>query len=70
MNNNLKAEIARGDWTVAGLAKAAGMSAASLSQKIRGKRDFKRAEMYALRRALDCTEIPLEELFEEAEEEA
>ena len=44
MYHNLKAEIARGGWTAADLAKATGMSGAALSQKINGKSDFKLME--------------------------
>lgn len=69
MYHNLKAEIARGGWTAADLAKATGMSGAALSQKINGKSDFKLSEMMALREALHAENLTLDFLFERDEAE-
>lgn len=64
---NLKAEAARGGWTMNELARAAGMAPSSLYQKMNGTREFRLNEMVTLREVLGCEELTLDKLFEKTE---
>lgn len=69
MYKNLLAEIARSGRKREEVAKAAGMGAATLSEKINGKRSFKLEEAFSLRTALGCEHMTIDELFEKTETE-
>ena len=64
MYRNLKAEMARNDVTARELAKRVGMTEASFSLKMHGKRQFSIYEAKRIRRVLG-TDVELEELFED-----
>lgn len=68
MYPNLRAEMARKGLTGKELAKVAGMTNATFSQKCNGKYSFTLDESKAIKEALQ-TDLPIEELFERKPEE-
>lgn len=66
MFNNLKIEMLRANTNQGELAKAIGISYNALSNKLRGKTEFTRSEMLAIKKELGSRK-PLEELFNKEE---
>ena len=61
---NLKAEIARKNWSVKTLATVVGMSVSTLNNKLYGQTELKYSEAKKIKEALGV-DMPLEVLFEE-----
>jgi DNA-binding XRE family transcriptional regulator len=66
MFNNLKIEMLRAKTNQGELAKAIGISYNALSNKLRGKTEFRMSEMLAIKKELGSRK-PLEELFDKEE---
>lgn len=65
MYPNLKAEMARGKFTLEYVSKKLGISISTLSQKLQGKYPITLAEAKKIKEIIGV-DIPLEILFEEA----
>ena len=63
MYPNLNAEMARADITKTDLAKAIGKSRATLSMKLSGKCAIEIREAFAMKEAIGCHNVTLDELF-------
>lgn len=66
---NLKAEMARKDIKYSKIAEILGISYASVANKINGKTDFTRSEIFKIRDTL-FPDMPLEYLFETVDQPA
>lgn len=64
MYPNLKAEMARADINKSDLARAIGKSPATVSMKIAGTCSTEIREAFKIKKAIGCTNVPLDVLFE------
>lgn len=63
MYANLNAEIARAGMSKTELAKAIGKSRTTLSQKLSGQTNIDIKEAFAIKKAIGCDNVTLDELF-------
>lgn len=63
MYPNLKAEMARADISKSDLARAIGKSPATVSMKIAGQCSIEIREAFAIKKAIGCKNVSLDELF-------
>ncbi len=63
MFKNIHREMAANRLTIISLSKQMGICAKTLSDKINGKREFTRKEMFEMQRIFGCN-ITLDKLFE------
>lgn len=68
MYPNLRAEMGRRNVDLSTLAEALGITLQTVSRKFNGKNDWTYHEAVKVKRYLDV-DMPIEELFEEKEEE-
>lgn len=64
---NLRAEMARANWSYSSLGSSIGKSAETVKKKLSGKIDFKRSEMKDIRNCLELatgTQLTLDYLFD------